>query len=69
MRRTKLIGRILPDYTSGEEIFNMVTHIVGGGLGVVYLVLCVVFAAIKGNVWGVVSTAIYAISIRFSIYS
>ncbi|MBQ7106848.1 MAG: hemolysin III family protein [Clostridia bacterium] len=63
MRRTKLIDRILPDYTSGEEIFNMVTHIVGGGLGVVYLVLCVVFAAIKGNVWGVVSTAIYGASV------
>lgn len=63
MRRTKLIDRILPDYTTGEEIFNMVTHIVGGGLGVVYLTLCVVFAAIKGNVWGVVSTAIYGASV------
>ena len=63
MRRTKLIDRILPDYTTGEEIFNMVTHIVGGGLGVVYLTLCVVFAAIKGNVWGVVSTAVYGASV------
>ena len=59
MKRTKLIDRLLPDYTNGEEIFNMVTHIVGGGFGVVYLVLCVVFAALKGNVWGVVSSAIY----------
>ena len=63
MKRTKLIDRILPDYTGGEEIFNMVTHIVGGGLGVVYLVLCVVFAAIRGNVWGVVSSAIYGASV------
>lgn len=63
MKRTKLIDRLLPDYTNGEEIFNMVTHIVGGGLGVVYLVLCVVFAAIKGNVWGVISSAIYGASV------
>ncbi len=63
MKRTKLIDRLLPDYTNGEEIFNMVTHIVGGGLGVVYLVLCVVFSALKGNVWGVVSSAIYGASV------
>ena len=25
----------MPDYTLGEEIFNMVSHIVGGAFGVV----------------------------------
>ena len=40
MKRTKLKDRQLPDYTKGEEIFNMVTHIVGGALGIAYLVLC-----------------------------
>ena len=63
MKRTKLIDRLLPDYTNGEEIFNMVTHIVGGGLGVVYLVLCVIFFFFHGNVWGVVSSAIYGASV------
>lgn len=63
MKRTKLIDRLLPDYTNGEEIFNMVTHIVGGGFGIVYLVLCVIFAAIRGNAWGVVSSAIYGASV------
>lgn len=29
MKRTKLDDRVLPVYTKGEEIFNMVTHIVG----------------------------------------
>ena len=62
MKRTKISDRPLPDYTEGEEVFNMVTHIVGGGFSVVYLVLCVVFSAIKGNVWGVVSSAIYGSS-------
>ena len=31
-RRTPLHLRKLPDYTRGEEIFNMVTHITGGAL-------------------------------------
>ena len=30
MKRTKLKDRVLPTYTKGEEIFNMVSHIVGG---------------------------------------
>ena len=34
MKRTKIKDRKLPDYTKGEEIFNMVSHIVGGGIGV-----------------------------------
>ncbi len=63
MKRTKLIDRILPDYTSGEEVFNMVTHIIGGGLGIVYLVICVIVSALHHNVWGVVSSAIYGASV------
>ena len=62
MRRTKLRDRILPKYTKGEEIFNMTSHIVGGALGIVALVLCVVFAAIHGNGYGVVSGAIYGVT-------
>ncbi len=52
-------GITVPKYTKGEEVFNMVTHIVGGGVGVAVTALCVIFAAIKGNVWGVVGSAIY----------
>ncbi len=63
MKRTKLADRLLPDYTNGEEIFNMVTHIAGGGLGVIYLVLCVIFSALHRNAWGVVSSAIYGASV------
>ena len=59
MTRTKLADRTLPDYTRGEEIFNMVSHIVGGGLGIIATVLCVIFAALHRNVWGVVGCAIY----------
>lgn len=41
---------------------NMVTHIVGGGLGVIVLVLCVIRAAMHENTWGVVGSAIYGAS-------
>lgn len=59
MQRTKLKDRILPEYSKGEEIFNMTSHIVGAVFGIVALVLCVVFAAIHKNVYGIVSGAIY----------
>lgn len=59
MKRIKLDDRVLPVYTKGEEIFNMVSHIVGAGFGVVALVLCVIFAAIRHNPYGVVSSVIY----------
>lgn len=62
MERVKLRDRILPKYTKGEEIFNMTSHIVGAVLGVVATVLCVVFAAINGNVYGVISGAIYGVT-------
>ena len=62
MERVKLRDRILPKYTKGEEIFNMTSHIVGAALGIVATVLCVVFAAIHGNVYGVVSGAIYGVT-------
>jgi hemolysin III len=61
--RTKLKDRILPTYSKGEEIFNMVSHILGTVLGIVALVLCSVFAAIHHNPYGVVSGVIYGISL------
>ena len=62
MKRTKLDDRILPEYTRGEEIFNMVTHIVGGAFGIAVLVLCIVFAAIHHNGYGIASGIIYGVS-------
>lgn len=59
MQRTNLASRTLPDYTRGEERFNMISHIVGGGMGIAATVLCVVVAALERNVYGVVSGAIF----------
>ena len=63
MKRTKLSDRVLPDYSPGEELMNTVTHIMGGALGVAALTLCVVFAALRHNVYGVVGSAIYGASL------
>ena len=62
MKRIKLSDRVLPTYTKGEEIFNMISHIVGGALGIVAMVLCIIFAAVRHNVYGVVSSVIYGIT-------
>ena len=61
-KRIKLADRKLPDYTKGEEIMNMVTHIVGGALGAVALVLCVIKAMGNGNTYGVIASVIYGLS-------
>ena len=63
MHRVKLADRVLPTYTKGEEIFNMVSHIVGGALGIAVLALCVIFSALHHNVYGIVSTSIYGVSL------
>ena len=62
MKRIKLKDRILPDYTRGEEIFNMVSHIVGGGFGIVALTFCVIKAFIKFDAYSIVSAFIYGFS-------
>ncbi len=62
MKRTKLADRVLPEYTKGEEVFNMVTHIVGGALGIAALVLCIVSSVKHHNGYGLFSGIIYGIS-------
>ncbi|MDY4788443.1 MAG: hemolysin III family protein [Bacilli bacterium] len=53
----------LPYYTKGEEIFNAVTHIVGGAFGIVALVLSVIYAVIyKHDALGILSVVLYGVS-------
>ena len=61
-KRTKLRDRILPTYTTGEEIFNMVTHIVGGAVGIATLVLCVIISALHESVSGVLCSVVFGVS-------
>ena len=70
MKRTPLSQRRLPRYSRGEEIMNMVTHIVGGALGIAVLILCPLAsrtgAALVGSlIYGISMVALYAMS---SIY-
>ena len=48
MKRTKLCDRALPVYSVGEEIVNTATHVIGGLLGILALVLCVRRALDRG---------------------
>ena len=49
----------LPKQTLGEEIANSITHGIGAALATAGLTILVVFAALKGDIWRVVSFAIY----------
>ena len=61
MKRTKLCNRRLPDYSRGEEIMNMVTHIAGGALGIFSLVYCLLRTVPSGNPLAVATTLLYSL--------
>lgn len=53
----------LPKYTKGEEIFNSVTHIIGGSFGVVALVLLIIIGTQENlDPYGMISVIVYGIS-------
>ncbi|MBR3973165.1 MAG: hemolysin III family protein [Oscillospiraceae bacterium] len=62
-KRIKLADRQLPNYSKGEEIMNMTTHIVGGALGAVALIMCVVKSVVNSNGYGLVTSIIYGLSL------
>ena len=62
VHRIRLCDRLLPDYTRGEEIFNMISHIVGGGFGAIALAACVAKAFMQGNAYDIVAAFIYGFS-------
>lgn len=59
MKRTRLALRKLPTYSIGEETMNMVTHIVGGGFGILGLVACLIKAILMNSAIAIVSACIY----------
>lgn len=63
MKRTKLADRELPTYSNGEEIMNMTTHIIGGGLGFIALILCIIQAAIHGGVVDILGAVTFGTSL------
>lgn len=71
MERTRLQDRVIPRYTRGEEVFNMASHIAGFVFAVAALILCVCTAAKHGNLWGVVTGAVYGgtVTVLYTISS
>lgn len=51
-----------PRYSFAEEVFNATSHGAGALLGLAGLVILLVFAAISGDTWKIVSSAIYGVS-------
>ena len=62
MKRTVLRDRLLPSYTKGEEIMNMVTHIAGGGLAVIGSIFCILAACRFGGLGNILGAIIYCVS-------
>ena len=48
--------------TKSEEVVNILTHGIGIGLAIAALTLLVVFAGLKGDVWAIVSCAIFGVT-------
>ena len=55
----KALVETVREYSIGHEIANAVTHGIGGGLSIAALSVLVTMAAIYGDTWRVVSSAIY----------
>lgn len=53
--------------TKSEEVLNILTHGIGIGLAIAGLTLLVVFAALAGNAWAIVSCAIFGLTM-FTLY-
>ncbi|MBQ9940712.1 MAG: hemolysin III family protein [Clostridia bacterium] len=56
---SKKIPIQLPKYTLGEEIGNSITHGIGAALSIAGCVMAIIFAALYGDAWCVVSACIY----------
>ena len=62
MKRTKLKDRMLPVYTKGEEIMNMVTHTAGGGLAILGSIFCMLAACRLGGRQNIFGAAVYCVT-------
>lgn len=60
-KRTALKDRRLPDYTIGEELFNMISHIVGAAFGLAALSILVGRALWDHDFWAFSSGLVYGL--------
>lgn len=67
-KRIPLAHRLLPRYSKGEEIMNMVTHIAGGGFAICIFVLCLLKSIYIGSLSSILGSTIYGTSM-ISLYT
>ncbi len=60
-KRIPLRERTLPDYTRGEELMNMITHIAGGAVGLLILIGSILIGAKHRDPWAITSGTIYGV--------
>ena len=65
MKRTRLEDRVLPNYTRGEERFNMISHIVGGAIGVAGMVLGIITAVYHQSGYSLAGAIVFGVSMLF----
>ncbi|MBR6530283.1 MAG: hemolysin III family protein [Clostridia bacterium] len=63
LKRIKLVDRLLPAYTRGEEWFNAISHMVGGLFGIVALVWSVLYSALFSDGFALASSVVYGFSL------
>lgn len=51
----------LPDYTRKEEMFNTISHIVGGALAIIGMIIAIIIGATRGTWVSVVSAIAYGL--------
>lgn len=59
--RIPLRERTMPDYTRGEELMNMITHIVGGAGGLLILIGSILVGVAHRDPWAITSGSIYGV--------
>ena len=63
MKRTKLADRTLPIYSRAEELTNAITHGLGSLMSIIGLVVLVISAAARSNIWGISTGSLYGTSL------
>ena len=56
-------------YQQSEETANAISHLVGAGMAAAALVVMIVFSALRGNSWHIVSTSIYGATLFLLYFS
>lgn len=61
--KSEIVNNLKPRYSKTEELLHMISHMIGIVFGVVAMVMTLIKAIEKGNVIGVIASAIYGISV------